>query len=262
MKQRSSGAGFLAPVLERLEETGRYTVFVGETLRYTIRRPFRLRLVFEQMEQIGVNSVPIIALSSLAIGMIFSLQMVRLLQPFRAEIATGSAVAITLARELAPVITTLMLIGKNGSAMAAELGSMKVTEQIDALRTMTVNPVDYLVVPRVWASVFMFPALTLLANVVGVIGSYVVATGIYDLQGAVYVERMFNDLRPVDVSAGLIKAAVMGFIAATICTYDGLKSSGGAKGVGESSTQAVVTSSVSILVADYILASFLMKVMG
>ncbi|MFW5843813.1 MAG: MlaE family ABC transporter permease [Spirochaetota bacterium] len=262
MKQRTSGTGIIMTAVKRLEETGRYTTFVGNTLRYTVRRPFRIGLVFEQMERIGVDSVPIIALSSLAIGMIFSLQMIDLLQPFRAEIATGSAVAVTLARELAPVITTLMLIAKSGSAMAAELGTMQVTEQIDALQTMTVNPVDYLVVPRVWASVFMFPALTLLANVVGVIGSYVVATGVYELQGPVYIDRMFADLRPVDIAAGLIKAAVMGFIVATICTYDGLKSSGGAKGVGESSTRAVVTASVSILVADYILASLLMKVMG
>mgnify|MGYP006289049615 FL=1 len=249
-------------VVGRLQGVGEYALFVGETIRLTLKRPWRFRLTFEQIEIIGVNSVPIITLSSAAIGMIFSLQMVDLLQPFRAEIATGSAVAVTMARELGPVITSLMLIAKNGSAMAAELGTMKVTEQIDAMETMTVDPVDYLVGPRVWAAVLMFPALTLLANVVGAIGSYVVATGVYDLQGAVYLDRMFTDLRPVDVIVGLIKAGVMGFLVSTICTHYGLGSSGGAKGVGNSSTQAVVTSSVSILVADYLMASLFLKVLN
>ncbi len=247
-------------IRSQLEETGRFALFIGNTLRYTFRRPYRIRLIFEQIEKVGVNSVPIITLSSLAIGMIFGLQMVRLLAPFRAEIATGSAVAVTLARELAPVITSLMLIGKNGSAMSAELGTMEVTEQIDAMKTMTVDPVDYLVVPRVWASFLMFPTLTLLANVVGVLGSYFVATTVYQIEGAVYLSRLFQDLRPVDVAAGLIKASVMGFMVATICTYDGLKSTGGAEGVGHSSTRAVVSSSVAILVADYILANLLLKV--
>ena len=251
----------LALSRDLLERIGSFTIFLAQTVRFLFKRPIRPRLYFEQMEHIGVHSVPIITLSSLAIGMIFALQMVSLLQPFRAEIATGSAVAITMAREFAPVITTLMLIAKNGSAMAAEIGTMKVTEQIDAMETMSVDPIHYLVVPRVVASIIMFPMLTMLANIVGVVGAYVISVGVYDLEGATYLSQMFRDLKPHDVTSGLIKAAVMGAIVSTICTYHGLHSGSGAKGVGESSTNAVVASSVAILIADYVMAMIMMQVM-
>ena len=247
--------------IEKLEQTGRFVLFLGQVVRYTFKRPVRVRLYLEQMEKIGVDSVPIIALSSLAIGMIFALQMISFLQPFRAEIATGSAVALSMAREFAPVVTTLMLIARSGSAMAAELGSMKVTEQLDAMETMSVEPIHYLVVPRVIASLLMFPMLTLLANVVGVLGAFFIATGAYELEAATYLAHMFRDLRPTDVYSGLIKAAVMGVIVSTICTYHGLHSLSGARGVGESSTHAVVASSVSILIADYLMATVMMAVM-
>lgn len=247
--------------IDRLEAVGRFGLFLWDVLRCAFRRPVRFKLMLEQMEKIGVDSVPIIALSSLAIGAIFALQMVSFLTPFRAEIATGSAVALTMAREFAPVVTTLMLIAKNGSAMAAELGTMKVTEQLDAMATMSVDPVHYLVVPRVVAAFFMFPVLTLLANVIGVFGAFIVATGAYELEAATYLEQMFLFVSPNDIYSGLIKAAVMGVIVATICTYHGLHSQTGARGVGESSTRAVVASSVAILIADYLMATVMMAVM-
>jgi phospholipid/cholesterol/gamma-HCH transport system permease protein len=212
------------------------------------------------MEHLGVNSVLIILLSGGAIGMIFALQMVALLQPFQAEIGTGAAVAVALSRELAPVITTLMLIAKNGSAMAAELGTMKVTEQIDALESMSIDVVQYLVLPKVIASVLVFPVLTLLANVIGSLGSYFISAFLYAIDSASYTDYMFNFLSPRDVIIGLVKAAIMGFITATICCYNGLNTSQGAKGVGDSATKAVVSSSVSILVADYILATMMLKI--
>ena len=174
------------------------------------------------------------------------------------HVLAGSAVAWTLSRELAPVITALMLIGKNGSAMAAEIGTMQVTEQVDAMEAMSVSPIQYLVVPRVWASVVMFPALTALANVVGVAGAYAVAVWGLEVDSAAYLNRMFTDVNPKDIFSGLFKAAVMGFIVATICTYYGYHAGNGAKGVGESSTNAVVTASVSILIADYVLASIML----
>jgi phospholipid/cholesterol/gamma-HCH transport system permease protein len=236
-------------------------VFLANTWRLSFKKPFRFHLLLDQMEQIGVASVPIIALSSLAIGMIFALQMVSLLQPFRAEIMTGMAVAKANARELAPVITALMLIGKNGSSMAAEIGTMKVTEQIDAMETMSVNPIHYLVVPRIFAAVVMFPMLTLLANVIGVFGAYLISVVAMGVEEATYLHRMFQGLRPVDITSGLIKAGVMGYIVTVICTYFGFNADNGAKGVGDSSTQAVVTASVAILVADYIMASIMMAVM-
>jgi phospholipid/cholesterol/gamma-HCH transport system permease protein len=184
--------------------------------------------------------------------------MVSLLQPFQAEIGTGAAVSVALGREFAPIITILMLIAKNGSAMAAELGTMRVTEQIDALESMSVDPVHYLVIPRVLASVLTFPALTMLANIVGVIGAFVISTTLYGIDSASYVDYMFNVLKPKDIIIGLIKAAIMGFIVATLCCYCGLNAKQGAKGVGDSATKAVVSSSVSILIADYVLATLMM----
>jgi phospholipid/cholesterol/gamma-HCH transport system permease protein len=184
--------------------------------------------------------------------------MVSLLQPFQAEIGVGAAVAVAMGREFAPIITTLMLIAKNGSAMAAELGTMRVTEQVDALESMSVAPVQYLVVPRVFASIIVFPLLTLLANIVGVAGAYFIATNLYGIDAASYASYMFNILKPKDIYSGLIKAAVMGFLVSTISTFFGLNAGQGAKGVGDGATKAVVVSSVSILVADYLMATLMM----
>jgi len=244
----------------RLEEVGRYFSFLAELFKCSVRRPFRFHLYFTQIELLGVNSIPIIMLSGLAIGMIFALQMVALMIPFKAEIGAGAAVALALAQELAPIITTLMLIAKSGSAMAAELGTMRVTEQIDALESMSVSPVHYLVLPRVIASIIVFPALTLLANIVGVFGSYFVSTRLYEIDAASYVSYMFDVLSPKDINMGLIKSGIMGFMVASICCYSGLHAEQGAKGVGDSATKAVVASSVSILLADYIMTSVIKAV--
>ena len=190
--------------------------------------------------------------------MIFSLQLVTFLQPFSVEIGVGAAVAIALSRELAPVITTLMLIAKNGSAMAAELGTMKVTEQIDALESMSIDIVHYLVFPRVVASLLVFPLLTMLANIIGIIGAYVIAVFLFNVDSAGYMDYMFDFLNPRDIYFGLVKAAVMGVMTATICCFNGLRTTQGARGVGDSATRAVVISSVSILVADYLLTTLML----
>jgi phospholipid/cholesterol/gamma-HCH transport system permease protein len=247
-------------ILGKLEDLGKYIHFLGELFRSSVRRPFRIGQYFAEIEHLGVNSVLIIFLSSGTIGAIFALQMVVILQMFQAEVGTGAAVAKAMSRELAPIITTLMLIAKNGSAMAAELGTMRVTEQIDALESMSVNVVQYLVLPKVVASVLVFPVLTLLANVIGALGSYVISVHLYGIDSANYVDYMFQLLYPIDVVVGLIKAAVMGFITATICCFFGLGTTQGAKGVGDSATRAVVSASVSILIADYILATMLINV--
>lgn len=240
---------------------GRFAVFLGQVLRNIPRRPFRWRLLWEQVERIGVQSVPIIALSSAAIGMIFALQLTMLMAMFQAESMVGAAVGMTLARELAPVVTALMLIAKNGSAMTAELGTMRVSEQIDAMQTMAVDPVHYLVTPRLVASVITFPILTGMANVVGLVGSYIVAVGMLRVDPGGFFNELYGLVTPTDIYSGLIKAAVMGFMMTVICAYYGFYSGRGAKGVGESSTQAVVTSSVGILVADYIMADLMLKLL-
>jgi phospholipid/cholesterol/gamma-HCH transport system permease protein len=245
-------------LMNKIEDVGRYFRFIGEILRCSTKRPFRFGLYLDEIEHLGINSILVIVLAGLAIGMIFALQMVSLLQPFQAEIGTGAAVSVALGREFAPIITTLMLIAKNGSAMAAELGTMRVTEQIDALESMSISPVHYLVLPRVVASVLIFPMLTILANLVGVIGAYFISTMLYGIDSASYMSYMLNVLKPRDIYIGLIKSSIMGFIVATICCYFGLQASQGAKGVGDGATKAVVSSSVSILVADYVLATLMM----
>jgi phospholipid/cholesterol/gamma-HCH transport system permease protein len=244
---------------KRLETLGRYFVFLGEIGRSCFKRPFHFAQFFYEIELLGVNSVLIILLSGGAMGMIFALQMVSILQFFQAEIGVGAAVSIALSRELAPVITTLMLIAKSGSAMAAELGTMRVTEQIDALESMSVSPVHYLVLPKVLASILVFPVLTLLANVVGVLGSYIISVYLFNVDSAGYTDYMLEFLSPRDVYCGLIKSVVMGIMVATICCFNGLRSSPGAKGVGDCATRAVVVSSVSILVADYILTTIMLQ---
>ena len=243
---------------QSLETLGRYFVFLGEITRSFFKRPSRVNQILAEIEHLGVNSVAIIFLSGAAMGMIFALQMVTFLQPFSVEIGVGAAVAIALARELGPVITTLMLIAKNGSAMAAEIGTMKVTEQIDAMESMSINVVHYLVMPKVAASFLVFPVLTLLADVVGVLGSFVIAVPLFNIDSAGYLDYMFDFTNPRDIAFGLVKATVMGVMTATICCFNGLETTQGARGVGDSATRAVVISSVSILVADYLLTTLML----
>ncbi len=244
-----------------LEQAGRYFEFLGEVLRAFFRRPFRPGLLLAEIETIGIKSIPIIVLAGSAIGMIFALQMVSILQPFQGEMGVGAGTAIAMGREFAPIITVLMLIAKNGSAMAAELGTMRVTEQIDALESMAINPIQYLVVPRVFASLVTFPALTMLANIVGVLGAYLISIYLYRIDSATYLDYMFNMLKPTDITTGLIKASIMGVIVSTVCCFYGLNSREGAKGVGDGATKGVVVSSVSILVADYLLATVIMNIL-
>ncbi len=243
---------------DKLTVAGRYLEFTFDVWHDAFRRPFRIGLYFAEIEHLGIRSIPIIFIASAAIGMILALQMVYLMQPYQAEIAVGAAVAKVMGRELAPVITTLMLIAKNGSAMAAELGTMCVTEQIDALEAMSVRPIQYLVVPRVVASILVFPILTMIANIVGVAGAYLVSTILYGIDPASYTAYMFGLLNPKDIYSGLVKASVMGYLVATISTFFGLNVTQGAKGVGDGATRAVVVSSISILVADYIMATIMM----
>ena len=246
-------------IKQRLEIIGRYFSFCGEIFASLFKPPSRGPLILSEIERLGVNSIWIIFLSGGAMGMIFAIQIMNMLQLFQIETAVGAVVAVALARELAPVITTLMLIAKNGSAMASELGTMKVTEQIDALESMSVNPVHYLVLPKVVASFFAYPTLTMLANVIGSFGSYIITVHLYSVDSASYLDYMFNFLNPRDIVMGIIKAAVMGVVVATICCFCGLRTSQGAKGVGDSATRAVVISSVTILLMDYIMTTIILR---
>jgi phospholipid/cholesterol/gamma-HCH transport system permease protein len=244
---------------EKLEIAGHYFVFLGELFRCMVKRPFRVAQYLTEIEHLGINSLMVIILSGGAMGMIFSLQMVTILQDFQAEIGTGAAVAVAMSREIAPVITAMMLIAKNGSAMAAELGTMRVTEQIDSLESMSVSAEHYLVLPKVVACFLVFPVLTLLADMVGSLGSYLVSVSLFNIESAGFVDYLFDFLSPRDVFMGLVKSSVMGLLVSTICCFTGLRASQGAKGVGDSATRAVVASSVSILVADYLLTTIILR---
>jgi phospholipid/cholesterol/gamma-HCH transport system permease protein len=246
-------------LLQRLEVVGKYFSYLGTLLRFSVKRPFYVNQFLWQIEHLGVNSIFVIFLSSFAMGMILSMQMIAILQDFSAEIGTGAAVAVAMCREIAPVITALMLIAKNGSAMAAELGTMKVTEQIDALEVMSIKAEHYLVLPKVAASLVVFPMLTLLSDLIGSLGAYIISVTLYNVESGGYLNYLFDFINPRDFAAGLIKSVFFGVIVSTICCFYGLNTEQGAKGVGDSATKAVVASSVSILMADYLLASLILK---
>jgi phospholipid/cholesterol/gamma-HCH transport system permease protein len=210
-------------------------------------------LFLQQMEFVGVGSLFIVLLTGTFTGMVFSLETVQAFGRFNAESLVGGAVALAVTRELAPVLTAMMVTARAGSAMAAELGTMRVTEQIDALYTMAVNPVQYLVVPRVAASILMVPMLTAVSDLLGIGGAYFVAVNLMGVDSGSFIQNVEWYVDPIDIFSGLGKASVFGFLLAIISCHQGLHASGGAKGVGLATTRAVVFSSVSIFVADYIL---------
>jgi len=245
------GLRLVAPVLVVLQLFGEHVQLLWQSFAWLFRRPFRPRLFFEQMEFVGVGSIPIIVLVGFFTGVVSALQAYLALTRFQQERWVGAAVGISLARELGPVFTALMITARAGSAMATELGSMRVTEQIDALNTFAVNPVQYLVTPRVVASILMMPVMTMLFNVVGLVGAYIIAIIVYniDFGQAAELYRFYTD--PSDYLQGLIKSVVFGMAMAVTACYQGINVRGGAKEVGLATTRAVVASSVAVLVIDY-----------
>ena len=245
------------PVLAFLASLGDHMRLLGQSAAWLFRRPFRLRLFLDQMEFVGVGSLPIVMLVGFFAGAVSALQAVMALGMFQQERWVGFGVGISLARELAPVFTALMITARAGSAMATELGSMRITEQIDALTTFAVSPVQYLVTPRLVASVLMLPLMTVVFNVLGLLGGYVVAIVLrhIDFGQAAELYRYWTD--PTDYVMGLIKSVVFGLSMALTACYQGFNVRGGAKEVGLATTRAVVSSSVSILVLDYFLIEIL-----
>lgn len=255
----ASGAfSFLTrPLLSILEQIGSALMLTASTLAWAIRPPFRVAQVLAAMEFIGVGSVFIVSLTGIFSGMVLALQTVHSLRQFSAEGVVGSVVAISLAREISPVFAALMVTARAGSAMAAELGNMRVTEQIDALVTMGVSPVQYLIAPRLIACVLMLPLLCVLYSCVGMAGAWVVAVKWLSVDPGTFLMNVDKYLVPNDFMMGEIKATVFGFLIAAISCAQGFYASGGAKGVGEATTRAVVQSAVAILIANYVLTSWL-----
>ena len=243
--------------LQAAEELGQIAVLFVQTVTWLVRPPYRGFLFVNQIEYVGVESLFIIILTSLFSGMVFSLQSSYAMSLFEANEMIGPAVVLSLTRELAPVLTALMVTARVGSAMAAELGTMRVTEQIDALETLAVNPIQYLVVPRVIACVLMTPALATVFNIVGTLGSYFISVHMLDIPPSLFTDQVIYYVDFDDFYLGLVKAAFFGLALSLISCYKGFHATGGAEGVGRATNQSVVISSVTILVSDYFLTAYL-----
>lgn len=246
--------------IKLLKNFGASCVFMFKSWWQVFRRPFRPHLVMVQILQIGVNSSLVIGLIGFFTGAVLAVQGEYTLKQFGATAFTGSAVALSLIRELGPVLTALMVIGRAGSAMTAELGIMKITEQIDALKSMAVDPIKYLISPRLLAGVISVPLLTILFVVIGIFGGYVVGVGILGLSSGTFITQMQSSVKMVDLYSGLVKSIVFGFIFSWVSAYKGFTCGFGAVGVNKATTRAVVTASVAILVVDYFLSSILTRI--
>jgi phospholipid/cholesterol/gamma-HCH transport system permease protein len=240
-----------------VEEMGRIATQLLQSIRWAVYPPMGLRNILKQMEAVGVNSIPVVLITALSTGMVLALQSYNGFRRFNAESLVGTVVSLSMTRELGPVLTGLIVAGRAGAAMAAELGTMKVTEQIDALTTMAVNPIKYLIVPRVLAGLLMLPILTIFADMTGIAGGYFVAVNILDVNPVTYMRRTIDYLELADVFGGLLKAGVFGIIIANISCYKGFHTEGGAEGVGKATTGAVVISSMLILISDYYMTAML-----
>lgn len=249
--------GFLAAIgrtfLHFLGATGRLALFTASAVAHCFRPPVYLRLTLKQMVDVGYYSLPVVGLTALFSGMVLALQSHTGFARFQAEGAVATVVVLSITRELGPVLAGLMVAGRIGAAMAAEIGTMRVTEQIDALTTLSTNPIKYLVVPRLLAGTLMLPLLVLVADVIGVFGGYIVSVYRLEFNPANYITRTWEFLEPIDVISGLVKAAAFGFLVSLMGCYHGYQSRGGAEGVGSATTNAVVSASILILVFNYIL---------
>jgi len=249
--------GFLAATgrafLVFLEATGRLAMFTGTALSHCVRPPFYPRQILRQMIDIGFYSLPVVGLTALFTGMVLALQSYSGFSRFQAEGAIATVVALSITRELGPVLGGLMVAGRIGAAMAAEIGTMRVTEQIDALSTLSTNPFKYLIAPRLMAGLAMLPLLVLVADIIGIFGGFLVGVYRLDFNASSYISRTWEFLEPLDVISGLVKAAVFGFLISLMGCYHGYHSKGGAQGVGAATTNAVVSASIMILISNYLI---------
>ena len=237
--------------------TGRIFIMLAQASVHAVTPPIKFRAIFKQMEFVGVNSLFIVMLTGAFTGMVLALQSYTALKRFGAESLVGPTVALSMARELGPVLTGLMVTGRAGSAMATELGTMRVTEQIDALQTMAVNPINHLVVPRLIAGICMLPLLAVITDFVGVLGGYLIGVKHLGINPGVYIGRTIDFVSVDDVMNGLIKSTVFGLIITLVACYNGYNATGGAEGVGKAATNSVVMGCVLILIVDYMLTSFM-----
>ena len=243
--------------VEFIRYVGSISIFLGEIIYWMFHPPFRVKYMVKQTEKIGASSLPIIFLISLFTGMVLALQSAYQMQKMQAEMYIASLVALSMVRELGPVLTALIVAGRCGAAITAEIGTMKVTEQIDALEAMATNPINYLVVPRFWALMISLVVLTICANFIGIVGGYIV--GVYKLHipHHMYLKMTFDPLTQSDVRNGLYKSLVFAMIICIISCFEGMRAKEGAEGVGKATTSSVVRSFVLIIVADCLLTAFM-----
>lgn len=234
-----------------LTAVGRIAMFAGVAVSHCVRPPWYPQLIGRQMLDIGYFSLPVVGLTALFTGMVLALQSYTGFARFSAEGAVATVVVLSMTRELGPVIAGLMVAGRIGASMAAEIGTMRVTEQIDALSTLSTNPFKYLVAPRLIAGLTMLPLLVVVADIIGVFGGYLVGVYKLNFNPAAYLKRTFDYLEFMDVMSGLVKAGAFGFLISLMGCFHGYYSEGGAQGVGRATTNAVVSASILILVFNY-----------
>ena len=261
MNERPAGINPLrtigAATLGMLATIGQLTLFMLNSASHFARPPIYFRLIGRQMIDVGYYSLPVVGLTTLFSGMVIALQSYTGATRVTADAALENVTAVvvlSITRELAPVLAGLMVAGRIGASMAAEIGTMRVTEQIDALTTLSTNPIKYLVVPRIIAGLTMLPLLVLVGDVIGIFGGYVIGVFKLDFNPALYIQKTYNFLEYIDVISGLVKAAVFGFVVTLLGCYMGYHSSGGAQGVGAATTNAVVASAILILILNYMIS--------
>lgn len=242
-----------------LTSIGSIMIFLIKSLRYGFTPPYYWRQIGEQVVQIGYFSLPVVGMTAIFTGMAMALQVYSGFSSFSAENAIPAIVMIAMTRELGPVLTALMVAGRLGGAMTAEIGTMKVTEQIDALSTLAVNSERYLAFPRIIAGTFLLPFLVFIDTIIGILGGYLVSVYNLGFNSANYIKQTFIAMQTWDIVAGMIKGGVFGFLICLMGVYHGYRSQGGAEGVGRATTNSVVSSSVLILLTNYILTSLLFR---
>jgi phospholipid/cholesterol/gamma-HCH transport system permease protein len=243
----------------RIIGLGKFTLLLREVLFWLMRPPFRIQLIFKQFEFVGNKSLSIVTLSSLFTGAVLGLQIGKIFGIFKAEGLMGAATGKALALELAPVMCGFIVTGRAGAAMAAEIATMRVNEQLDAMEAMGVSPISYLIVPRVVASTLMLPLLTAIFLALGILGCYILGLIMFRVDTSVFIAQLQWLVWVSDIQKGMTKSLCFGFILSTIACYKGFYARGGAKGVGEATTQAVVTSLLSILIFDFFISLVQMR---
>ncbi len=250
----------IGAAVERLAHVfGLYPLMLAKVLARLRKPPWFFALMMRQCEKVGVQSLPVALLTALFTGMVMALQSWVAFHRFGAESMIATVVSLSILRELGPVLVGLMVAGRVGASFAAEIGTMRVSEQIDALWTLSTDPVRYLIMPRLFAATLMMPLLVVLADAVGMSGGYLISVYVLDQNPHTYMQNSYAYLQLIDFYSGLLKAAVFGFIIGLVSCAEGYYCAGGAAGVGQATTRAVVISAMSILIADYILTAWIFQ---